>query len=464
MSSILCVDDDPAVARQLETDLRQLGHEPFLTSRVHAALEALRRRRFDLVLSTFRLPDGTGLELLDALGDADDPAPVLIMTAHGNSDEAVASMRHGAVDFITRPLRHETLRLAVQHALEIGRLRRENADFRRRFSALQGSPPVVGRSPELRRVLEMIESVAPTRATVLLEGESGSGKELYARTIHDKSPRRDHPMVTVHCAALSAGMAESELFGEEQAGARREGAFERAHQGTLLLDEISGMSLRLQGRLLRMFQQQEFERVGGTRPVRVDVRLIATTRRDLREEVAAGRFRRDLYYRLSVVNIRAPALRERLDDLPVLIEHFAEQAAQDLGIRMPSIPAETFEGLRRHSWPGNVRELSNAIERAVILCRDGVLTIATFDLRVAGSTAPGPLPEPGSETYDLETLKRDALRRALIATGGRRARAAKLLGISERTLRNMLHRERSRESPEMPGSEARDRPSPPPDH
>jgi DNA-binding NtrC family response regulator len=467
MPIILCVDDDRAATTQLEVELRQLGHEPVLTSRIHTAREALARRSFDLVISTLRLPDGTGLELLDEIGESATPAPVLMMAPYQDTAEALDALRRGAIDFITKPIRTETLRLSVQLAIENGRLRRENHDYRQRVSFLQGPPPIIGRSVELRRVLEMVDSVAPTRATVLLEGESGVGKELFARAIHEKSPRRDRPMVTLRCAALSPAMLEVALFGQEASpfGGRpgpREGAFERADQGTLLLDEITEMSLPLQGRLLRTLQQQEFERSPGARPVRVDVRLIATTRRDLRERVAAGSFRRDLYYRLSVVTIHAPALRERPEDLPLLVSHFAETAATELGIRTPSIPEETLDRLRRHSWPGNVHELANAVERAVILSRDGVLTPGAFDLRGAlPSTEPTAGSAVAPQVFDLETLKFDALQRALLATAGRRAKAAKLLGISERTLRNMLQRVKGRKTSEPSLGGDDDRPGPP---
>lgn len=467
MPNILCVDADGAAALRLEGALRQLGHEPLLTTRVHGAIEALKRRRFDLVLAAFRLPDGTGLDLLDAIGETADAAPVIVMTPHGRTDDALASLRRGALDVVTKPLRLESLRMAVQHGLENGRLQRENAAFRERITMLQRPRPIVGRSAELRRVLEMMDSVAPTRATVLLEGESGSGKELFAHAIHEMSPRRDRPMVTVPCAALSPLMAESAMFGEapdpaDPARARREGAFERADQGTLLLGEISEMSLDLQARLLRTIQHQEFEPTPGARPIRVDVRLIATTRHDLREQVAIGRFRRDLYFRMSVVMIRAPALRERLEDLPCLVEHFAQRAAEELGIRTPAIPEETLDRLRRHAWPGNVHELANAVERAVILCRDAPLLPAAFDLRGAsearGDAGAGeavPV-EPSAELFDLRTLKHAALHRALEATGGHRGQAARMLGISERTLRNMLNRGPERPRRESARSEERE--------
>jgi DNA-binding NtrC family response regulator len=290
--------------------------------------------------------------------------------------------------------------------------------------------------------------VAPTRATVLLEGESGTGKELFARAIHDRSPRRGQAFVTVNCAALPEGLVESALFGHERgaftgATQRSAGAFERAHNGTLLLDEISEMRLDLQPKLLRAIQEQEFERVGGSQPIKVDVRIVATTNRDLKAEVEAGRFRRDLYYRLNVVPIRTPPLRERLEDIPALAGHFALLAAGALGVRAPEISLEALEHLKQRAWPGNIRELSNAVERAVILTRSGPLTPASFGSAVApaerATSAVTATPSAYGDIVNLKDLERIAIERALEASGGRRARAAELLGISERTLRNKLN-------------------------
>jgi DNA-binding NtrC family response regulator len=291
--------------------------------------------------------------------------------------------------------------------------------------------------------------VAPTRATVLLEGESGTGKELLARAIHEQSPRSAQPYVTINCAALPEGLVESTLFGHERgsftgATTRSIGAFERAHRGTLVLDEISEMRLDLQAKLLRVVQEQEFERVGGGQRVKVDVRLIATTNRNLEEEVEAGRFRRDLYYRLSVVPIRTPPLRERLEDVPLLVQHFVDQYAKELGLKKPEILPEAIGQLMQRSWPGNIRELENAIGRAMILSRDNRLTSASFDGAgigsVPGSAASGEAPLPASpKTLNLKVLEKAVIEMALAQTGGHRVRAAQLLGISERTLRNKLN-------------------------
>jgi DNA-binding NtrC family response regulator len=341
------------------------------------------------------------------------------------------------------------------------RLKQENETFRREISNLRGKRQILGESAALRRVLDAATTVAPTRATVLLQGESGTGKELVARAIHDQSPRRDRPFVTVNCAAMPEGLVESALFGHEKgaftgATARTQGAFERAHGGTLLLDEVSEMRLDLQAKLLRVIQEQEFERVGGHQPIRVDVRLIATTNRDLRADAEAGKFRQDLYYRLNVVPITLPPLRERLEDVPVLAHHFATRAAEQLGVPLGRISPEAIAALQSRRWPGNVRELANAVERAVILSRGGVLTPESFAddgsglaesarLAVPAPSGPSPSPpapvvsEPAAEPYNLDHLERLAIQRALAATGGNRTRAAKLLGISERTLRNKLN-------------------------
>lgn len=459
MSSILCVDDDSLITRQLETQLREFGHEPFLTGHLRGAREALARRSFDLVLSTVRLPDGDALALLDELTDA--RVPVVMMTPYVRTDDAVDAVRRGALDYITKPIRRETLRLSVQHAIEHGRLARENQEFRRRVALLQAAPPFVGRSAELRRALEMVSSVSSTRATVLITGEVGTGKKSLARSIHQQSPRSDRPLVTVPCAAMSPVMLEADLFGATPGrdGEAGDSAFERARGGTLLLDEIAAISLDLQARLLRALQQQEFERAPESRPVRVDVRLIATTARDLREEVMYGRFRRDLFYRLSVVILQVPSLRERTEDLPLLATHFAERAAADLGISMPAIPAETLAFLGRHRWPGNVLELQTAIRRAVFLCRGGALVPEAFDLRSSLLDRTGTMPA----TLNVRALRDWAVARALEETGGHGGRAARLLGLSDRTLRNLRSRERGRraEKSERPGDG--DRPGAPPE-
>jgi DNA-binding NtrC family response regulator len=447
MSTILCIDDEPSVGVTLEHTLAEFGHQAILASSVNEGLKLLAQQSADLILSDYRMPDATGLDLLEALRQQGFEIPVIIMTGYSSIEHAVLSMRHGAVDYLTKPLRQETLRIAVTNALEVNRLRRENDEFRRELSSLRGPRTIVGESPALRSVMETIAAVAPTRATVLLEGESGTGKELFARALHEQSPRRDQPFVTVNCAALPEGLVESALFGHERgaftgANARAHGAFERAHRGTLLLDEISEMRLDLQPKLLRAIQEQEIERVGGHQLLKVDVRIVATTNRDLLAEMRANRFRRDLYYRLSVMPIRTPPLRERLDDIPLLTEYFVRNAAAALGVKAPEVPPETLELLQRRSWQGNIRELANVIERAVILCRSGqLLPAAVREVQGVNSAAEAPaLAEDttAGTPINLKELEHIAIERALTATRGHRTRAAELLGISERTLRNKL--------------------------
>ncbi len=453
MSTILYIDDEPRVGQVLEDSLRGMGHRPVRATTLGEGIEVVGREAIDLIISDHRVADGTGIELLETLRQQGYDIPVIVTSPYSNVENAVLSIRHGAVDYLTKPLRAEAIRIAVNNAIELDRIRRVNEGYRRELSTLRRSQTIVGKSAALQRAMETVNRVAPTRATVLLEGESGTGKELIARAIHERSPRRPEPFVTVNCAALPEGLVESTLFGHERgaftgATARTAGAFERAHRGTLLLDEISEMRLDLQGKLLRAIQEQEFERVGGHSIVKVDVRIVATTNHDLRAEVDAGRFRGDLYYRLNVVPIRTPALRERLEDVPDLVEHFAAFYAAQVGVRRPVVTAEAITWLQQQPWPGNVRELANTIERAVILCRSGRLTPEAFavqrpELRrpvapPATSSPAGSLPTPEEATLNLQVLERVTIRRALEATRGHRARAAQLLGICERTLRNKL--------------------------
>lgn len=470
MGAILCVDDEPAVGAVLEHVLEDLGHEPVLAGSVDEAIQILSHQRVDLIIADCIMPGRDGFELLDHLREQGLEIPIIIMSGYSSVEHAVVAMRRGAVDYLTKPLRSESIRIAVKNALEVDRLRRENDEARREIIALRGTRSIVGDSPALREVMGAIDAVAPTRAAVLLQGESGTGKELFAREIHARSPRHDHPFVTVNCAALPEGLVESAMFGHERgaftgATARMPGAFERATRGTLLLDEITEMRLDLQSKLLRALQEQEIERVGGIQPIKVDVRVIATTNRELEAEVEAGRFRRDLYFRLNVVAIRTPPLRERPEDIPVLVEHFVDRNALELGLKPPVILPETYDYLRKRSWMGNIRELANAVERAMILHSGPTLTPESFDPPWAGalrageafvrvSQAPvvpagpepsmavsGSAPAADDSVLDLHELERIAIRRALLRTGGHKTKAAELLGINERTLRNKLRAE-----------------------
>ncbi|MBK6421097.1 MAG: sigma-54-dependent Fis family transcriptional regulator [Gemmatimonadetes bacterium] len=463
MATILCVDDEPATGVVLEHHLTRIGHRPLLASSVEDALKTIARTPVDLIVADYRMPKATGLDLLSVLEKEGYQIPVIIMTGYSSIEHAVISIKSGAIDYLTKPIRPETLEIAVTQALEVVRLRRENEQFRREINRFRSTRALVGESPHFRRVMETISTVAPTKATVLLEGESGTGKELFARAVHDQSPRHEGPFIAINCAAMPDGLIESALFGHEKgaftgATTRSAGAFERAHGGTLLLDEISEMRLDLQAKLLRVIQEHEFERVGGHQAIRVDVRLVATTNRDLRAEAEAGRFRTDLFYRLNVVPIKTPPLRERREDIPVLVQHFARRAAEEIGVAVNAVSPEAVDLLMRHSWPGNVRELANAVERAVILSRGGVLRPEVFQGTLDVALKPAALPPPSvtnqlggtvaavipapagaSDAFNLDELERQAIQRALVATAGNRTRAAKLLGISERTLRNKLN-------------------------
>ena len=464
MATILCVDDEPAVGLILEDTLARAGHEPVHARNVPEALQMLRQGGIDLIISDYRMPGLTGLELLALLQREGFEVPLIMLTGYASVEHAVASIKAGAVDYITKPIRAAQLELAVDQALELVRLRRENEALRREVMEFRNERQIIGDSVALRRVLQTVAMAAPTRATVLLQGESGTGKELFARALHQQSDRRDRPFIKLNCAAFPEGLIESALFGHEKgaftgAVKRVEGAFERAHRGTLLLDEVSEMRLDLQAKLLRVLQEQEFERVGGSHTIRVDVRIIATTNRDLATEAAEGRFRQDLYFRLGVMPLDIPPLRDRLDDIPVLAHRFAMRSAAEIGKPFTGLSAEAVAALQGYSWPGNVRELQHAVERAVILSSDPLLQPHHFESRrhgVAGgwggarvsATADEALATGHPDTPDgpvvLHSLNVDEAEAALIGralqrTGGNRTRAAELLGLSVRTLRNKLN-------------------------
>ncbi|HEY8484234.1 MAG TPA: sigma-54 dependent transcriptional regulator [Longimicrobiales bacterium] len=467
MANILCVDDEAAALQVMRGILQAAGHEVIGVHNVAAAFNVLARGGIDLIISDYRMPGTTGLEFLARLSAEGYDVPLIMVTGYGSIEHAVAAIKAGAIDYVTKPIRAQQLELVVNQALEFVKLKRENAALRAEVNQFRTEREIIGESPELKRVLQTIGMVAPTRATVLLQGESGTGKELLARAIHNLSDRRDGPFVSVNCAALPEQLVESIMFGHEKGaftGAIRQvkGAFERANRGTLLLDEISEMRLDLQAKLLRVIQEQEFERVGGTTPVRVDVRIVATTNRDLAAEVRKGTFREDLYYRLSVVTIRVPPLRERLSDIPLLVERFAQRTAKEIGKKIVGIAPETIEMLQRYSWPGNVRELAHAVERAVILSTDPVLKPSAFDLDGLGvlsrdggagagggpsgeaaAAGDGVVPAVSLTSLNIAEAENVLIQRALALTGHNRTRAAELLGISVRTLRNKLNGKRA---------------------
>ena len=461
MATILYVDDEPAVGLILEDTLERAGHMALGARNVPEALQILARGGVDLIISDYRMPGITGLEFLAMLQGEGYEAPLIMLTGYASIEHAVAAIKAGAIDYITKPVQPQQLELAVAGALEVVRLRLENAQLRREVMEFRNERQIIGDSPAIRRLMQTVAMAAPTRATVLLQGESGTGKELFARAIHDQSDRRDQPFIKLNCAALPEGLIESALFGHERGaftGAVRRvaGAFERAHRGTLLLDEISEMRLDLQAKLLRVLQEQEFERVGGTAPIRVDVRIIATTNRDIAAAAARGEFRQDLYYRLSVMPIVIAPLRERAGDIPPLAYRFAMRTAAEVGKEVRGIAPDALELLQQHAWPGNVRELQHAVERAVILSAEPMLPAHVFDIAPHPAIAPGPTGHSGDpvdvrltataggHAIELPSLnvadaERVLIQRALIASGQNRTRAAELLGMSVRTLRNKLN-------------------------
>jgi DNA-binding NtrC family response regulator len=459
MATILCVDDEPAICLILQDTLERLGHAAITANSVPEALGALSRGGVDLIISDFRMPGLSGIEFLELLRDQGLQIPLIILTGHATIEHAVAAIKAGASDYITKPVEAGQLEHAVAQALELARLKRENDELRQEVMQIRAEREIVAKSDAMRQVLQMVSTAAPTRATVLLEGESGTGKELLARALHDQSERRNRPFVKLNCAALPEGLVESALFGHEKGaftGAikRVEGAFERANGGTLLLDEITEMRLDLQSKLLRVLQEQEFERVGGTSTLSVDVRIIATTNRDLTAAVDRGEFRGDLFYRLSVMPIHIPALRERPEDIPILAHHYAQRAATDQRREITAIAPDAMQLLQRYDWPGNVRELQHAVERAVILTAGSVLSASSFDgVRSAlagGRRTPAGLAAVAGEkgslvvpSLNLDDAESVLIDRALEATGGNKTHAAALLGVSDRTLRNKLSRRRT---------------------
>jgi DNA-binding NtrC family response regulator len=454
MARVLYVDDEPAIGLILQDTLERLGHSVTGATNVPEALQALARGGIDLVISDYRMPGLSGLEFLELLREQGREVPVIMLTGYGTIEHAVASIKAGASDYITKPVQPEQLEHAVTQALEMSRLKRENETLRQEVMEIRAAREIVAKSESMRAALQTVSTAAPTRATILLLGESGTGKELFARAIHNQSDRSEKPFVKLNCAALPEGLVESALFGHEKGaftGAIRrvEGAFERAHGGTLLLDEITEMRLDLQSKLLRVLQEQEFERVGGSETIRVDVRIIATTNRDLASAVESQEFRRDLYYRLSVMPIHIPPLRERPEDIPLLAHHFAQRVASGLKREITTIEPEAIALLQRYDWPGNVRELQHAVERAVILTSGPVLKASSFDaMRGTGRRTPSAVAALQDEAnLRLPSLNIDAaeallIERALRETGGNKTKAAALLGLTDRTLRNKLARQR----------------------
>lgn len=432
--TVLLIEDEKLMRVTLEDALRSAGYEVMSFEGGGEALNALRNNSFDIVVTDVRLPDIHGFEIIRESIRIKD-APVIVMTAFGTIKDAVEAMKLGAFDYITKPFSLDEFLLLVRRALEMKRLRDENIRLRKDINAYYGFPNIIGESAEMKRVFSLIERISASDSTVLILGESGTGKELIATTIHYQSKRKDRPLIKVNSAALPEGLIESELFGHEKGaftGAikRRPGRFELANGGTVFLDEIGDLPLSAQAKVLRVIQEKTFERIGGTDTHTADVRIIAATNRNLEEEVKKGRFREDLYYRLNVISITIPPLRDRKEDLPALIEFLVDRYRTKLGKNV-RFSREAVDALMRYDYPGNVRELENLIERAVTLSQSGVIDANELPpVLVLGQNA--------AKSLFLSDVAAEAeknhIMRVLQSTQGNRTRAAEILGISRKTL------------------------------
>jgi two-component system response regulator HydG len=444
-ATLLVADDDPGLRESLERTLTREGYRVVLASDGRAALERVQAGGVDLIVTDLRMPGLTGLELLRAAKAIMPDVDVILLTAFGTVEEAVQAMKNGAYDFLTKPFRREQLIKLVDKALERRDLIEQNKALKKQLEDIRAKGQMIGASPSFRRMLTLVEQVADSSATILIQGESGAGKELVARTIHERSGRRAGPFVAVNCAALPETLLESELFGYEKgaftgAAGRKEGRFELANGGTLFLDEVADLSLVTQPKILRVLQEGEFERLGATRSIQVDVRIVAATNQDLAEMVKDKRFREDLYYRLNVITVRVPPLRERHEDIRVLAQHYLRVYAAKNGRKLEGFSNEALERLESYAWPGNVRELENLIERMVLLARKDRIDAEDLPEEVAGVKRPprdAILELVGTPLADIEQRLLDE---TLRITGGNKTQAAKLLGIDVRTVARKLER------------------------
>jgi two-component system NtrC family response regulator len=449
METILIVDDEKNYLLVLSAVLEEEGYEVLTTSSSLEALEIQKASDVDLVLTDMKMPGMDGIEVLEQIKTRDPELPVIMMTAHGTVDKAVEAMQKGAYSYILKPFDNERLTLYVKKAIATYEVVKENRRLRNAVESQYQFGNIIGKSKAMRDVFEIIQKVAPSNATVLIEGESGTGKELVAKSIHFNSPRRDNPFVAVNCSALAESLLESELFGHERgaftgAVSSKKGRFELAHGGTLFLDEIGELSANLQVKLLRVLQEKTIERVGGVRPIAVDIRVIAATNRNLKDELRTGRFREDLFYRLNVVHIAIPPLRLRWEDIRLLVDHFIKKYASSNQSAVPvqGLSQEVIRLFYEYNWPGNIRELENVIERAIILCEDGLITIKDlpnwFKTNVFNARMIDSIPT-GAKLYEtLELIEKEMIERALKMADNVQSHAAAILGIGKSGLNQKI--------------------------
>ncbi|RJP19892.1 MAG: sigma-54-dependent Fis family transcriptional regulator [Candidatus Omnitrophota bacterium] len=443
---LLIVDDELGIRNLLSRVLKSEGYDVRAAENGDEAVFQVREDLPDLILCDIKMPGKDGIETLKEVKEISDAIEVIMLTAHSTVESAVAAMKLGAADYIKKPFDVEELKIVIAKTLGIAELKKENSNLREEIGLKYGIDSIVGKDPKMLEIFEFIKTIAPSKSTVLIRGESGTGKELIAGAIHHLSPRRHCRFVKVNCAAISEELLESELFGHEKGaftGAIRtnEGKFILADGGSILLDEVSEMSSRLQAKLLRVLQEKEVDKVGGREPVKVDVRVMATTNRDLEKEIQSGDFREDLYYRLNVVNIAFPPLRERKGDIPDLVDHFIEKYNLEMNKKIRGIEKEAEQSLMKYDWPGNVRQLENCIERAVVLCMDSLIDLKHFPPEIVQRTSSN----ASEADFGLQVgmtvaeMERRLIFETLKSTRNNRTRAADILGISIRTLRNKLN-------------------------
>lgn len=439
--NLLIVDDERHTRDGLRRALED-SFETYVAADLASALSTLEAETIDLVLTDLKLGTDNGMELLEKCKAMRHPPICIMMTAYGSVDTAVQAMRRGAYDYVTKPLDIEKLEMLLLRAVKSRRVEVENRELREQLDKRFGLEQIIGQSGRMGEIFDLVRQVADSRATVLVEGESGTGKELIAHAIHTLSPRKNQPFIAVHCAALSKDLLESELFGHEKgaftgATEKRIGRFEQADKGTIFLDEIGEIDASLQVKLLRILGERTFERVGGNTPIKVDVRLVAATNRNLESMVKAGTFREDLFYRIHVVRVELPPLRERKEDIPLLVKAFITQSCRENGKQDLGISPEAEQALLNYDWPGNVRELRAAIEHGVVLCRGQQITLRDLPAPVAGAQQKSGI--CSIDTFNLVDVEKNLIVRALQRCEGNRTEAAKLLGLSRRTLHRKLH-------------------------
>ena len=453
MAVVLVVDDEPLQCDILKIILDADKHETYTAASGADALRLAASLLPDVILTDLKMPGMDGIELLERLPEEPFKPPIIIMTAHGTISSAVEAVKKGAFDYLTKPLQKDPLLLTVRRAADRARLLKENLHLHRELYGRFRMEGILGRSEKMREVMELVRRVCTSLATVCLTGESGTGKELVARAIHYNSARRAKPFTSVNCSAIPESLFESELFGHEAgaftgASARKEGLFEISEGGTLFLDEIGDLPLALQPKLLRAIQEKEIRRVGGQRTLPVDVRILAATNKDLQREMAAGRFREDLFYRLSVMSIHLPALRERKEDLGELVDYFLQKHAQQYGRKLSGVEPAVLKAFEEYPWPGNIRELAAVMERAVLMNESGMISLSDVrgDLR-RSAASPGLEIELPDEGIDFEKLEKELLAKAMAKAGGMATRAAKLLGMSYKTFLYRLEKYKIRHGP-----------------